>query len=172
MTNDDARIGVISSQAVGSLKRLLDELKAKPLAPSNVDLNLDQILAARSEVISRYGPAFSPQNVGKLTREAFLSFLQFENNRHWRGLDRHGDKITTDMSRLRDALTLLVDESAPIKSRLERLRPAGSKGMVPWLGPAILTAILHVVYPDRYGVLNNTLLQGMTRLGLWPQNMT
>ena len=43
--------------------------------------------------------------------------------------------------------------------------------MVPWLGPAIMTAILHVVYPDRSGVLNNTLKEGMARLGIWPPDL-
>jgi hypothetical protein len=75
------------------------------------------------------------------------------------------------MSRLRGALALLVDESKPLERRLERLRPPGSKGMVPWLGPAVLTAILHVVYPDRYGVLNNKLKESMATLGLWPRDL-
>ena len=76
------------------------------------------------------------------------------------------------MGRLRDALALLFDESKPLKNRLDRLRPAREQRDGPWLGPAILTAILHVVYPDRYGVLNNTLKEGMERLGLWPQNLS
>ena len=79
--------------------------------------------------------------------------------------------ITNDMGRLREALALLVDESKPLNNRLDRLRPPGSKAMVPFLGPAILTAILHVVYPDRYGVLNNTLKEGKARLGLWPPDL-
>jgi hypothetical protein len=75
------------------------------------------------------------------------------------------------MSRLREALALLVDESKPLKNRLERLRPPDNKAMVPWLGPAVLTAILHVVYPDRYGVLNNKLKESMAKLGLWPDGL-
>jgi hypothetical protein len=166
-----ARVGAINLEAVQSLKRLLDELKAKPPSPNNEDLNLDQIVAAKSDVIARYGPAFSRENVGSLTHETFLSFLRFENNRHWRGLERPGRMIANDMSCLRTALALLVDESKPIRDRLERLRPPASKGMVPFLGPAILTAILQVVYPDRYGVLNNKLNEAMAQLGLWPHNL-
>ena len=102
MTNDGfPRIELSNPLAVQALKKLLDELKVKPPASNIKDWNLDQLAAAKSTVVSHYGPAFSSQNVGKLTRETFLAFLQSENNRHWRGLDRHGDNITNDMSRLR-----------------------------------------------------------------------
>ena len=72
------------------------------------------------------------------------------------------------MNRLRAALTLLVDESKPLRDRLERLRPTRGQNMVPYLGNAVLTAILHVVYPERYGVVNSMLKPAMDRLGLWP----
>jgi hypothetical protein len=110
--------------------------------------------------------------VGKLSRENFLEFLHFKNNRHWLGLDRHGEKLTKDMNRLREALALLVDESKPLRDRLERLRPREGPAMVRFLGPAVITAILHVVYPDRYGVFNNTLVAGMKKLGLWPRKLS
>ena len=44
--------------------------------------------------------------------------------------------------------------------------------MIAFLGPAVLTAILHVAYPDRYGVFNNTLVEGMKKLGLWPGKLS
>ena len=34
----------------------------------------------------------------------------------------------------------------------------------------MITAILHVAYPDRYGVVNNTLKPAMARVGLWPRH--
>lgn len=40
--------------------------------------------------------------------------------------------------------------------------------MVAGLGRAVITAILQVVYPDKYGVWNNTAEAGMKQLGLWP----
>jgi hypothetical protein len=127
-TNDQAALsGRISPQAVRTLKRLVDALKSKPPSAQSEEWNLYQCSTARSSVVPLYGPAFSPQNVQSLPRETFLSFLQFENNRHWRGLDRNADKISADMSRLREALALLVDDSRPLKGRLERLRPQGAQ---------------------------------------------
>jgi hypothetical protein len=161
----------INPRALASLRRVLDDLKTKPISPNPADWNLNQLAANKSAVIPRYGPMFSPANVGKLSRDTFLEFLAFENNRHWRGLERHGEKLTKDMGRLREAPALLVDESKPLRSRLERLRPRASRAMLPFLGPAAITAVLHVVYPDRYGVFNETLKKAMEKLGIWPSNL-
>ena len=57
----------------------------------------------------------------------------------------------------------------PIRDHLDRLYPAGGRAMVAYLGPATLTAILHVTYPDRYGVQNGTTEAGMRQLGIWPE---
>ncbi len=161
----------INPQAVETLRKLLDDLRTKPPG-SDMSKNLAQIEEARDEVIGRYGPVFSPPNVANLSRGTFLEFLRFENNRHWTGLGRLGGKLTKDMDRLRAALGLLVEEIRPLKERLDRLRPSGGSAMVPFLGRAVLTAILHLVYPDRYGVVNNTLVRGMTKLGLWPRGLS
>jgi hypothetical protein len=40
--------------------------------------------------------------------------------------------------------------------------------MVKKLNRAVITAILQVMFPDNYGVINNTAEQGMVALGLWP----
>jgi hypothetical protein len=163
--------GSISPQAIAALKKVLDDLRAKPPSPKPEDWNLGQLVAAKAAVIPRYGPAFSPANVGTLPRETVLEFLRFKNNRHWKGLERRGAQLTRDLNRLREALSLLVDESIPLRVRLERLRPLGGRAMIPFLGPAVITAILHVVYPDRYGVFNKTLKGAMETLGIWPGNV-
>jgi hypothetical protein len=161
----------INSQAIASLRKLLDELQAKPASAKPADWSLDQMMAFKAAVIPQFGLAFSPANVGRLSREVFVEFLRFENNHHWRGLDRHGRRLTDDMARLREALALLVDEDRPLRDRLERLRPAEGPRMVPFLGKAVITAILHVVYPDRYAVFNNVSKAAMLQLGLWPKDM-
>jgi hypothetical protein len=163
--------GSIRPEAISALRIVLEELKAKPPSPKPADWNLDQLIAAKELVIPRYGRAFSPANVGKLSRETVLEFLEFKNNRHWKGLERRGPRLTSDMNRLREALSLLVDEGKPLDTRLERLRPSQGKAMVPFLGPAVITAILHVVYPDRYGVFNEMLRNAMGVLGIWPRNL-
>ena len=64
-------------------------------------LNLDEIIAQKKlvyaetergneeiEVIRRYGQMFSPENLDHLSKDDFLSFLYFENNKHWKGIYR------------------------------------------------------------------------------------
>jgi hypothetical protein len=166
-------------EGIGVLQRLLEELKTTPASPKDwtkaanpQDWNLDQIAQAKRDVVARYGGVFSPGNLGQLDRGTFLSFLKFENNHHWYGLNRHGDRVTRDMPRLRAALSLLVDESKPLKDRLDQLRPIGGPALIYGLGRAVLTAILHVVYPERYGVLNNVTEEGMKTLNLWPSSFS
>jgi len=118
----------------------------------------------RDEVLARYQPVFDPHNLDSLSEEVFRSFLYFENNKHWTGLQRTANLITSDMDALRKGLAILLDESRPLAERFdEALKRV--KGM----GKALATAILLVVYPDRYGVWNSTSEAGMKITGLWPQ---
>ncbi|MGV9169951.1 MAG: hypothetical protein ACOC38_08455 [Promethearchaeia archaeon] len=106
----------------------------------------------RKEVLDRYGEIFNLETLEDLTQDEFLSFLSFENNKHWTGIHRRGPDITEDMDRLRDALRILLDEDRPIKERLDELRPKDGPLYVKYLGKATLTPILYVVYPEKYGV--------------------
>jgi hypothetical protein len=66
------------------------------------------------------------------------------------------------MNATRAALADLVDENRPVAERM--LSATGIKGM----GKGIITAILHVAYPKKYGVWNNTSHEGLVELGLFP----
>ncbi len=128
-----------------------------------------QIRDAKEGVITKYAPMFSTPDVDKLTANDFKGFLLFRNNNHWDSLHRGGGWMTEDMTRLREALKLLVDESLSLQTRLNRLRPPGGDPMVKGLGRAVITAILQMLHPDKYGVWNNTAEGGMKALGLWPE---
>ena len=67
------------------------------------------------------------------------------------------------MTATRAALSDLVDESRPIAERMQAATDI--KGM----GKGIITAILHVAYPGKYGVWNNTSNDGLVELGLFPE---
>ena len=74
------------------------------------------------------------------------------------------------MPALRNALRLLLDESQPIGERLDRLiRPEGAN-LIRGLDQAVITPILLVVYPNRYGVWNTISEAAMRQLGLWPSS--
>ena len=91
-----------------------------------------------------------------------------ENNEHRSGINRSGAQIASDMPRLRRAPALLVDEQVPPRQRLDQLYPRGGPATVGYLGPAILTPILQVAYPDEYGVRNGITEAGMRQVGAWP----
>lgn len=121
------------------------------------------------EVIAKYGDLFHPQNIDDLTTEDFKSFLLFKKNRHWKGINRTGNLITSDMPRLREALKILLDESQPVEKRLDMLFPPNKPGYIKGMGKAIATPILLVVYPGKYGVWNELSQQGLERLNRFPR---
>lgn len=127
----------------------------------------EEIIQGQQEVLARYQPSFALDAIPSLTEDEFRSFLLFESNHHW-PLHRQGSRICADMDRLREALTILVDDSRPIEERLGKLLPKAGASMVPYLGRAVITAILMVVAPDRWGVWNNRSEASLKRLGVFP----
>jgi len=143
---------------MNEFKSIADELRANPTAKQE-----------EQEVIARYGDLFHPQNIDDLTSEDFKSFLLFKNNCHWKGINRTGNRVTSDMVRLREALKILLDESQPVEKRLDVLFPPNKPGYIKGMGKAIATPILLVVYPEKYGVWNELSQQGLKRLNRSPQ---
>jgi hypothetical protein len=122
-------------------------------------------LDAKDEVYEEYSPYFQPENIGDIKQHEIASFLDFENNRHWSGLHRSKNKITRSMEDLRNGLSILVDESRPLAPRFTKAYEA-----VYGMGTAIASAILHVAYPEKYGVWNNKSEGTMKKLDLWPDS--
>lgn len=127
------------------------------------DAEIRQILESRDSVIDRYGPQFQPGQIEQIDEKVLRSFLLIENNKHWSGLFRQSNRICSDMAATRAALSALVDESRPIEERTKAATDI--KG----LGKGIITAILIVAYPNKYGVWNNTSESGLIELELLPQ---
>jgi hypothetical protein len=145
------------SKALEKLRGLLAK------APKALD-GYQEILDARDGVIARFQPLFRIESVDRLDAAQFRSFLLFENNRHWSGLHRHSARLCADMAKLRAALALLLDEEKPLPSRWDTVIRD-----VPGMGKAIVSAILLIAHPDRYGVWNNTSESSLRALGLWPE---
>lgn len=146
--------GPISADALGRLRA------AK--AAMQKDTEIRHILESRDSVINRYGPQFQPGAIEQIDEEVLRSFLLIENNKHWSGLFRQSNRICADMATARAALGELVDETRPIEGRTQTATEI--KG----LGKGIITAILIVAYPNRYGVWNNTSESGLVELDLLP----
>ncbi len=128
---------------------------------------LSDFIAARDEVITKYQLLFTSSNIPNIQADDFREFLIFRNNKHWSGLQRMGPQTTADMPALRDALITLIDNDIPMEQRIDQLLPGG-KAVVHKLGKAILTPILLICYPDKYGVWNGTSEGAMRQLGIWP----
>lgn len=146
--------GTISADALGRLRA------AK--AAMQKDGEIREIIESQDSVVDRYGPQFQPGQIEQIDEKVLRSFLLIENNRHWSGLFRQSNRICTDMAATRAALGALVDESRPIE---ERTRAATE---IKGLGKGIITAILIVAYPNKYGVWNNTSERGLVDLDLMP----
>jgi hypothetical protein len=142
--------------AVGKLREALTSFKPGQKI-------YDQIVPSREQVFARYRPIFACDHIASLSKDEFVSFLYFENNRHWNGLHRRGLETATDMDNLRQSLGILLDEGRPIRDRFPK-----ALGMVLGLGKGLATGVLTVAYPDKYGVWNNTSEAGLRQVGLWP----
>jgi hypothetical protein len=97
--------------------KLLGDLRAAIAALRPGANAYDEIVAKRDEVFAKYRPIFSVDHVANLSKEEFTSFLYFDNNHHWSGLNRMGLRASADMDKLRAALGVLLDESKPIQER-------------------------------------------------------
>ncbi len=125
-------------------------------------------ITKEKEIMTKYKKLFSPKNLNKLTKKDFEEFTKGKNNCHWNGITRHNPTITKDMKRLICSLKLILDEKHDIKERLNKLIPKNKPGYVKGLGQSILTPILFLVYPHKYGVLNKTTRTGMEFFNVYP----
>jgi hypothetical protein len=119
------------------------------------------------EVVSKYGTMFNLKNINNLTAENFKSFLNFRNNKHWTGLERQGPEITQDMGKFKQTLRLLLNETIPIDQRIRRIRDKNSPEYHKGFGTAYYTAVLLVVYPDKYPVINRIVKEALQKTGLY-----
>lgn len=129
-------------------------------------------IEAEKKVSGRYGHIFNPANLDRLTKEDFKSFLLIKNNLHWEGIHRQGNLITSDMDKLRGFLKLLLDENIPIKERLQKLFDKRGGYYIKGLGRAVVTPIMLLVYPDKYGVWNSRSEAALIKLNQFPRFAT
>ena len=102
-----------------ALFKLQDVLDAQRVKPHP---DFEDIVSHREAVLARYQPIFHPSCIPELTKTDFESFLLYKNNHHWDGLQRVGKQMTANISLLREALGILLDESHPISERLNHIR--------------------------------------------------
>jgi hypothetical protein len=124
---------------------------------------------SEEKVVGKYGKLFHLENIEKLTKEEFKSFLLYKNNLHWEGIHRQGNIVTSDMKSLKAFLKYVLDESKPIEERLNTDFVEKGGYWVKGIGRAVITPILLVVYPEKYGVWNSKSEEGLEKLKLYPK---
>lgn len=114
---------------------IIEKLKA-----ARNKLAVQEIIDNREEVLRRFTPVFQPGAVAELDKGVFQDFLSIKHNKHWTGLERQ-PQLFANMDRLRQVLSILVDEGRPIRERVDAVIEA------PGMGVAKLSAILLVACP-------------------------
>lgn len=142
--------------AVAELRPHLERLPQNPIWPLVVE--------PKERVLARFQPLLSEAHIPQLTADEIRPFFYFEDNRHWSGLHRQANRICGAIDALRPLLLRLRDETMPIGQRLDQVI-----GRITGLGKGIATALLLVMFPDRYGVWNNPSEAAMIRLGIFPE---
>ncbi len=120
--------------------------------------------SVEQEVIKEFGEIFSLGNIDKLTWEEFRKFTLFKYNHHWSNMFRYNKFLKRDFDTLKEAIKVILDESIPIKERLEKTLPKDAPLKAEGTGPAIITSILTVAYPEKYAVYNNTTISAANKV--------
>jgi hypothetical protein len=136
----------------------------------NVDTGTrEKMERQKNEVLKEFQHVFAPETIEKLEPEEFRDFLKFSKNKHWSGLSRGPTYHAADeekMRVLREALGILLNEKKEpsVAKRLDEVRSTLKN-----VSKAVLTPILQVAHPGRYGVWNTKSEAGLKQLGLWPK---
>jgi hypothetical protein len=132
-------------------------------SPDRMQSVNEEVVGWKDHVIAVFQPDFSSDRIDGLRESEFRMFLSYKNNHHWTGIYRSVNTLCADMDTLRFGLKILVDESDPIGERFTRATTA-----VRGLGHGIASAVLTVVYPEKYGVWNGISEESMRQLEIWP----
>lgn len=130
-----------------------------------------EIEERKKRVYEKYKDMFKPENIMNLDIEKFLRFFSFSENEHWTGLTQNIRSLVADPKKLKDALLLLLDETKPLRERINKVTGDGNEpGMVKGFGPARLSAFLNVANQGKYGVYNQISMEGLRKIGKNPES--
>lgn len=151
-------------------KKDLDDAVSKM---KSIVLNQDRdgdltVISARDTVYDRYSPVFSSGTLSNLTSEELKTFLDLYDTKHGTGVPGAKRSFLSNIAGIQKILQILLDESLHIDDRFQIIEKKAEEEEIEGLGKGILTTILHVAYPDRYGVWDGTSEDGLKRLKVWP----
>ncbi|MEZ5941146.1 MAG: HNH endonuclease [Planctomycetaceae bacterium] len=147
--------------------RILLSYHERRTSPDKPYPEYKSIIDARETVLAKFHPAFTLENIDDLSEATFRDFLAFEHNQHWTGLQRPTKHVCEDMPKLRQSIKRLLDENLTIEGRIDSVMQGG-EFHVPGLAVGILSPILLISNPQKYGVWNGKSESALKLLNLWP----
>jgi hypothetical protein len=153
------------------LKPVVDILKSRHAQRTKNErpyTDYTKIIQSRDDVLSRFQAAFAPTAIDDLAASDFRDFLSFKHNKHWTGLQRATSHVCDDMLKLRTAIKHLFDESVSADKRIDDLTQKQELS-VSGINVGILTPLLLIQFPEKYGVWNSKAESALKTLGIWPQ---
>ena len=98
-----------------------------------------QLKQERDEVIAKYREVFKLENIDNFTKEIWLEFWNYTNNKHWRGMSQLAGVVAGDMNKLISSLKIILDESQALTDRIKRLRDVTSDDYFKYFTKSIYT---------------------------------
>ena len=136
------------------------------------DFTVSQWEEERKKSYTKLRDIFILSNLNDMNEVDFHSFLDFNINKSWTGLQRKGKGATSDIGKLRETLAYLQDESIDIETRMDEVLKKDGRYKIAGMGKNIVTALLHIFNPDKYGVWNTRTEKALIRVGLLSKKLS
>ncbi|MCB2212089.1 EVE domain-containing protein [bacterium] len=120
----------------------------------------------REEVFGRFGHLVQSDGIDRMDRDDLIEFMRIKNNKHW-PMERQISTIPEDVDEIRHGLRFLIDESVLLEDRLNDMLHNGPHA-IPGAGINLITALLLMLDPERYGVWNSKSANALEALNIFP----
>jgi len=124
----------------------------------------------REKTYPYYTEKLNPENDPPTILRYYEKWLLARNNKSWTNLQRLGKGALKQPERLHKLIKHLRDESTPIQDRVQN--GLEGKYKVYYIGPAILTGLLHTFYPTKYCVWNGSTIKALKKLDINTPGLT
>ena len=102
--------------------------------------NEPNLTKERDEVLDRYGKMFALDNIKNITKDDFLGFFRYENNRHWKAVNQAAGHLVKNIPHLQKSLKIIFDENKTISERIKQFRgDKNDSDFVSYFGNAVYT---------------------------------
>ncbi len=128
-------------------------------------------LSARKKAYIKYREKLSAEKIAENDKwlTDFKNFLHFKYNQSW-SLNRSGLEALSNPDQLKNLLIFIQDESIRIDQRIRETLQGKSR--CPGINKNIVTGLLHIFYPDKYGVWNKQTDDALKKIGRFPATST